>query len=268
MKTIDLTKYKEVYATGDIHGLFRMLVSSLTVQNGLCDSVVVVCGDIGMGFYKRGYYTDEFRWMQSRLEKQNVTVIMFRGNHDNPEYFDNPEYGEFQWFGDCKYKNAYLIPDYTVLKTNSGNVLCAGGAVSIDRSVRTENISWWRDEKFQMPDELDYLEIASEGISMVATHTCPKCCGPLFNNAMGYENADPMLMCELQNERLDLLEVFENLRRDSDGEDRGTNPIKLWLYGHFHGHYSDDVLGTRFVGLDMLRQKGGADLYPICLRND
>lgn len=252
LKKIDLKKFPTVVFTGDIHGLFRAMVSSLLSQYGYRDTIVVVCGDIGMGFYKRGYYTDEFRWMQNRLEKQNVTVVMLRGNHDQPCYFSDPDYSEFQYGG--SYPNAFLVPDYTILETSKGNVLCIGGAISIDRSARTESISWWPDEKFVMPSEELYNQLSKEDLSIVATHTCPKCCGPLFNDAMGYEQVDRFIMSELQNERLDLLEVFENLKE--------SHSITHWLYGHFHGHYSDDFNGTRFVGLDMLRNRG-ADIYEL-----
>lgn len=254
MKKIDLKNFASVLATGDIHGNFRAFVNCVTVQHSIRDAVVVVCGDIGMGFNKSGYYRDEFSWMQRHLEQSNVVVVMFRGNHDQPEWFCDPEYAEFQYGGN--YPNVYLIEDYTILDTVQGKVLCIGGAISIDRSARAKNISWWENEKFTMPDELDYLEIESEQIDIVATHTCPSCCGPLFNDAMGYEKVDPFLMSELQNERLDLLEVCENLRQ--------SNTLKLWVYGHFHGHFSDNGFGIHFVGLDMIRpNRGGSDLYEI-----
>jgi predicted phosphodiesterase len=257
MNTIDLKKYTTVTATGDCHGNFRALVNSVCVQHKLRDTLVIVCGDIGMGFYKRGYYTDEFKWMQKRLEEYGNCLAMFRGNHDNPVYFNSEEYSEFQEPGrGGKYKNVFLIEDYTVLQTIKGNILCIGGAVSIDRSARTAGISWWEDEKFCMPDELDYMEIGKSNVTIVATHTCPSCCGPMFSDAMGYEKFDRFLMSELQNERLDLLEVYENIKQSSD--------IKLWLYGHFHNHYQDDHIGTLFVGLDMIRpNSGGADIYEI-----
>lgn len=252
MKNIDLTSFSRVVFTGDIHGCFRPIVYSICQQHGFENTLVVVCGDIGMGFYRRGYYTGEFEWMQNRLEKSGNALVMFRGNHDNPEYFNNVEYFEFQYGG--KYPNCFLVPDYTVLNTSKGGILCIGGAVSIDRSVRTEDVSWWRGEKFKLPSEELYSELSESDFSIVATHTCPQCCGPIFNNAMGYENMDPDIMCELLYERLDLLEVFENLNK--------SGSIGLWVYGHFHGKYTDFVNGTKFVGLDMLRNSC-ADIYEL-----
>lgn len=251
MLKIDL-KGKNLYFTGDIHGEFRKLVNSLTQQWCLKDSVVVVCGDIGMGFYKKGYYTDEFRWIQNRIADSGVTIVMFRGNHDNPKYFSDQEYAEFQYGG--SYKNVFLVPDKTILDTSHGKVLCIGGAISIDRSQRTEDISWWSGERMVPLSKDDYEEISKESIDIVATHCCPLVCGPRFNDAMGFERVDKFIMSELHNERLDFNDLLEGIKNVSN--------ISNWFYGHFHGHFSDEIEGVRFTGLDMLRSSG-ADLYQV-----
>lgn len=250
MTKIDLTRYNEVYFTGDIHGEFRKFTYSIVTQLGLRDCLVVVCGDIGMGFYKRGYYADEFQRMQKKLSEVNVTAVMFRGNHDNPDYFDSEEFSEYQYDG--AYPNVYLVPDLTILETCVGKALCVGGALSIDRSMRTEGVSWWSNEKMVLPTETEFEEISKESIDIVATHCCPLVCGPRFNDAMGFENVDKFIMSELQNERMDFDDLLYALK--------AKNPIKQWFYGHFHGHYSDWIDNVRFIGLDMLRNSG-ADLY-------
>lgn len=252
MKKIDLRNRTNLYFTGDIHGEFRKLVWSLTQQWHLTDCVVVVCGDIGMGFYKRGYYSTEFQHLQEKLAANDITLVMFRGNHDYPSYFDCEEFSEF-WY-DGAYPNVFLVPDYTVLETKNGNVLCIGGAISIDRSQRTEYVSWWKDEKMVLPDELDYLDISKESIDIVATHCCPLVCGPRFNDAMGFEKVDKFIMSELHNERLDFNDLLEGIKK--------VAKIKYWFYGHFHGHFSDEIDGIRFTGLDMLRSSG-ADIYQV-----
>lgn len=252
MLRIDLTGKKDLCFTGDIHGGFRNMTWSLLSQWCLEDSIVVVCGDIGMGFYKRGYYADEFQRMQTKLSEKNVTVVMFRGNHDNPDYFRAPQYGEYQFNG--AYPNVFLVPDRTVLVTDHGKVACFGGAVSVDRSARTEDISWWHGENFAPLTESEYADISKESIDIVATHTCPLVCGPRFNDAMGYEKSDKFLMSELMNERMDLDDLLKNIK--------ASNPLTKWFYGHFHGHYSDFIDGVQFTGMDMLK-KSGADLYSL-----
>ena len=78
----------KIYFTGDIHGEFMPLVFVLTKRYNLSDCSVIVCGDIGMGFYKFNYYIDTFKTMNKKLAKKNIQLYLIRGNHDNPDYFN------------------------------------------------------------------------------------------------------------------------------------------------------------------------------------
>jgi len=69
---------------GDIHGEFETIVYKL---NQYSNTVLIVCGDIGMGFHKDDYYHTLFKKLNSKLSKQNNNLILFRGNHDDPAYF-------------------------------------------------------------------------------------------------------------------------------------------------------------------------------------
>ena len=60
---------------GDIHGEFGEVLKNI---NMISDSIQVYCGDIGMGFYKSGYYSTEFNKIQKRAEKKNCTIIFIR----------------------------------------------------------------------------------------------------------------------------------------------------------------------------------------------
>ncbi|MDR1762782.1 MAG: hypothetical protein LBR64_02325 [Dysgonamonadaceae bacterium] len=88
---------------------------------------MIVCGDIGMGFQKDEYYFLMFKKLNLKLSRNNNHLVMFRGNHDNPDYFN----GSFK-----KYRYIHIIPDYTVVSVLSINVLCVGGPVSVDRHYR------------------------------------------------------------------------------------------------------------------------------------
>ena len=75
----------------------------------MSDCSVIVCGDIGMGFYKLNYYIDIFKSMNKKLAKKNIQLYFIRGNHDNPDYFNCiPE--ELMSFS-----HVHLVRDYTVL---------------------------------------------------------------------------------------------------------------------------------------------------------
>ena len=73
---------------GDILGDFNMLVNKVCVQYQLRDTVVIVAGDCGFGFEKKGYYESIFNRNNKRMREANNWIVFVRGNHDNPAYFD------------------------------------------------------------------------------------------------------------------------------------------------------------------------------------
>lgn len=71
---------------------------------------------------------------------------MFRGNHDDPAYFQEER---------VHHERFRCIPDYSVIQACGHNILCVGGAVSIDRDYRKKHdsrnsrsgvASYWTDE--------------------------------------------------------------------------------------------------------------------------
>ena len=80
---------------------------------------VVVCGD--------NYYTTLYNRLAGRLCKANNWVVFVRGNHDDPSYFNEEK---------VNYERFRCVPDYSVINVCGRNVLCVGGAVSIDRKYR------------------------------------------------------------------------------------------------------------------------------------
>ena len=47
---------KDIVVSGDIHGDFNLLVNKICVQYQMQNTLVIVAGDCGFGFDKRGYY--------------------------------------------------------------------------------------------------------------------------------------------------------------------------------------------------------------------
>ena len=72
---------------GDIHGDFSTLVNKICVQYQLRNTVVIVAGDCGFGFEKKGYYETVFNRNAKRMNEANNWIVFMRGNHDNPAYF-------------------------------------------------------------------------------------------------------------------------------------------------------------------------------------
>ena len=57
---------KDIVVSGDIHGDFNLLVNKICVQYQMQNTLVIVAGDCGFGFDKRGYYDN--------MVKRNMTT--------------------------------------------------------------------------------------------------------------------------------------------------------------------------------------------------
>lgn len=219
----------KIYFTGDIHGEFMPLVFVLTKRYNLSDCSVIVCGDIGMGFYKFNYYIDMFKSMNKKLAKKNIQLYFIRGNHDNPDYFNcTPE--ELTSFS-----HVHLVRDYTVLNIGNHNVLCVGGATSIDKKYRTKDIDWWEFENVLPYDKLN----CENNVDIVATHCTPIFCQPSYKRM-------PWMDDELDEksrvDRIQLAKMYFDLIKN--------NELKYWFYGHYHNHYNSTLPTVYFTEID------------------
>jgi hypothetical protein len=255
INSIHFDNIQSLYFCGDIHGEFESIVYKL---NNLTDTALIVCGDIGMGFNKDEYYLLLFKKLNLKLSEKNNYLIMFRGNHDNPDFFN----GTFK-----KYTHLHLIPDYTVVEINGlANVLCIGGATSIDRSyriqseLRTKRKSYWGNAELPYFDEQALAEINSlyaENIQIVATHTSPSFAYPTTKrNVKEWINIDANLSQTLDSERNTMDKIFEMLRADQ-------THLTDWYYGHFHEHKLEQHYGINFRLCDCGEMN---EFHPICCK--
>jgi calcineurin-like phosphoesterase family protein len=93
------------------------------------DTLVIVAGDCGFGFERKGYYENIVKRNTKRVNESNNWFLFIRGNHDNPAYFDGKTF---------RHKRFTCIPDYSVVKANGHTILCVGGAISVDRQPRID----------------------------------------------------------------------------------------------------------------------------------
>ena len=200
--------------TGDIHGQFMPLIYN--IQNaGLRDEDVIVAGDIGMGFYDLNYYISTFNALNKRLLKINVHLYFIRGNHDKPDYFNDPPI-EFESFS-----HVHLVHDYRVLHLQKYNILCVGGATSVDRKFRIEGVDWWKNENV-----LQYDKLICKNIDIVVTHCAPIFCPPSYDRISWM---DDELDRKSREERIFLANMYFDLLKNSKP--------RYWFYGHYHNTY-------------------------------
>jgi predicted phosphodiesterase len=231
---------------GDIHGNFN-LISQYVKLYGIKDAHIIQVGDFGVGFATLEKEQRALEMIHTQLVKNNVHVWAIRGNHDYKPYFDNDPFG---------FTNIHLVADYTVLNIADRNILCIGGAVSVDRMWRKtkkqkmgilENYTlgverWWEDEIFVLDrDKLGELR----DINIVVTHTAPDYCPP--DNQLGFgpfvegiisETGDVELRTDLLVERNLVKEAFNILRING-------NNITHHMYGHFHKSEVITMYGTK-----------------------
>lgn len=231
-KNIDDNK---IVFIGDIHGEFSCLQYTITKGCDIyTDSLIILLGDCGLGFNKLAYYNDVFNKLNDKLVKLNSSILMLRGNHDDPKYFNEEM---------INFSNIKSIPDYSVIECMKSTILCVGGGLSVDRIWRKQydekrnlfvkgkenfKISYWENE---LPvfneDLLKELKDNKIKITTVATHTAPSFF-PLSND-YGLESwikLDNNLKDDLKKERGEMDKLYDYLKNNFH--------IKYWYYGHFH----------------------------------
>ena len=261
--TYDFPDSKCLVVCGDIHGDFNMLVNKVCVQYQLKDAVVIVAGDCGFGFEKKGYYESIFNRNNKRMREANNWIVFVRGNHDNPAYFDGKT---------IAYQRFMAIPDYSVVKANGHTALCVGGAISIDRQYRisawNRNVMnqlrlghvfndkdplalnyYWKDEMPVFNEELLTQILAENAIDTVITHTAPSFCEMKSKaGIISWIKYDPELVDDLDRERSIMDEIYDKVKDTS---------VTHWCYGHFHQTWHSNIDSILFKMLDIM------ELYEI-----
>lgn len=236
---------------GDIHGNFN-IISQYVTRFDIRDAYIIQVGDFGVGFKTLVKEKRQLDDINTALIKRNVIVYAIRGNHDQPSYFENDPFG---------LSNIKLVKDYTVLNLVGKNILCIGGAISIDRTVRytkrqlegdyTTNIgvdSWWKDEGFNYDDS---KLVDLRDINIVVTHTTPDYCWPDNSNGFApivndFASMDKTLKTELLDERRRMTLAFQTIKMYND--------IEYAYNGHFHANHVTEIYGTthRLLGVGEL----------------
>lgn len=256
---------------GDLHGEFKC-IPGLMKHTGLTDAVYIFAGDCGFGFESETHYSNIFNRIGKTAKKFNSECIFIRGNHDDKEYYSTSKINR-------KYFRS--VPDYTVLQSPTHNILCVGGAISIDRTYRlaiqTQNETKYRiyhrcsieaakllTPKVYWPTEppvfnesaLNKITASGIKIDIVCTHTCPSFAQPITKDGIkSWMGIDPLLDVDTKAERQVMDDIYNKLIKDG-------HPLSKWFYGHYHYHNTEVINNIQFIMLDMFRN-GMGDCYPL-----
>lgn len=251
MNVFDFPEARSIVVVGDIHGEFNKLIHKCCVRYKVRDTLIVVAGDCGFGFERPGYYDYVYERNRKYLSGSNCWLVMVRGNHDNPAYFNGPHRIGHERF--------MTVPDYAVLTACGHVMLCVGGAVSVDRMLRKnspfyrateasaplERNVYWEDEvPVYDGNQLEEITRAFD-IDTVVTHTAPNVCDRIVKMGLySFSIDDDMLLADVDAERA----LMDRLRAYL----LSHHPLRYWFYGHFHQSWHYEVEGVRYCMLDVM----------------
>lgn len=203
---------KTIYIIGDHHGSYNRVFYKLYKHN-IKDCLLIHVGDGGEGFKSREKELETFNILNAEFESLGIEYVSIRGNHSDPAYFD----------GSINLSHFKLIPDYTRQVINGEEFLFVGGAISIDRGVRTLNQSYWADEPFVLKPEL------AGKCDVLITHSAPLWIGDYTKGGIArWCDVDKTLWDDCVKERTDITSLFKL-----------AQPKKAFM-GHFHNsHFAE-----------------------------
>ena len=227
---------------GDIHGSWGR-IKQYIIENDIEYANFIQVGDFGVGYEKVSYEKEVFQNLSDFLKEKSCFLYVIRGNHDNPAYFD----------GTYNFERIFFLRDYTVLSNEKHNILCIGGATSIDRlhsqeqSKKINRPLWWADEVFVYNEGRLLTSIEDKKIDIVVTHNSPNNFYPYKFSGLVYHYAadDYTLLDDLVQERKEIRKVYEKLF------DIGLP--NYWFYGHFHDSITethDDKVMAKLLNIN------------------
>lgn len=233
---------------GDTHD-DNDIIPAFLKKYGITNASIFHVGDYGIGWETKEKEERKLLQLGKRLANSNSQLFVMRGNHDDPSWFK-----EYYSNG-----NVHLLPDYTVININGLNILCIGGAVSVDRTNKKEylkkmNIKWWKNKTTRKglstgwwEDEIVvYNDIVKtiKDIDIVMTHTAPSFSTPYLKGGVytWIEN-DKLLLKDLDDERQLMTKIYQELAEN--------NNIKNWYYGHYHSSNTEYQFDTKFQLLNI-----------------
>ncbi|MCL2793447.1 MAG: metallophosphoesterase [Spirochaetaceae bacterium] len=208
-----------IYVTGDTHGgidisklmskYFIRQVSLLTKQDYL-----IVAGDFGF-IWENKIKDYWIKW----FEEQRFTTLFVDGNHENFDIINS--YKTELWNGGKIHNISNSIKHLTrgqVFTIDNKKIFSFGGGKSIDKALRKEGKSWWKEE---MPSQEEYQEAINNlntndwSVDYIITHTAPT----KIINTLETEH-------EVYNKENELSDFLEEIEKKTK--------YNKWFFGHYH----------------------------------
>ena len=212
-----------IFICSDTHGLMdiKKIKNLVKAKQPDENDYIIICGDVGIG------WNDEITFALCNFYEDLQTNILFiDGNHENfPRIYGYPEQA---WHGGrihrIRNNIIHLMRGY-VFTIDGKTIFTMGGAYSIDKYMRKEGYSWWKEE---LPSNTEYreaiknLEEHNKQVDYIITHTAPR---EIIRR-----------MCKYPDEHdMELTGFLEWIMYEVQ--------FKKWFFGHWH---FDREVGEKF----------------------
>ena len=211
-----------ILVTGDTHGNIDFNKIKLLSDKKILtmNDYLIIAGDFGAIWDKNTLDSD-----LSIYENLNFNILFVDGNHENFNLLNS--FPVQKWNGGDVHvirDNIKHLKRGQVFIIDNKKILTFGGATSIDKYFRTENISWWKEEVPTI-DDLQHaksnLEKYNNQVDYIITHSID-------------ENALAQLSISLKSK----IKVFEENYLLNWIAENVT--YKHWYFGHFNLDVSID----------------------------
>ena len=206
-----------LYITGDTHGNFdRILKWTETTNLNKDKDFLFILGDFG-------YIWDNKR---TSFEKDNLdfisclpfTTLFIDGNHENHGRLNSMRVVNFSGGKAHKvYDSIYHLMRGQVYNICNKSIFTFGGASSIDKHLRIEGVSWWKEEEFNYIEAntaYENLNKVNWEADYVLTHSAPLSIrDKLFEGNNLYKPSSTERILEA---------ILRNIK------------FKRWYFGHYH----------------------------------
>lgn len=204
------------HVISDIHGNLNSLEKSLSKCPTQCEQIFLL-GDIGFGFEEfdvKSYYE-----LIAFYNKKGKMITAIQGNHDNAEAMNSIE--------------VTTVDGPEVYTYNGKFFLLIPGALSYDKKLRVEGVSWWRNEEMSYAHCDETLDlIVNYNFDYIISHDAP-----LSKYLDFFRETTPSLTNTMLNEALVKLSGKKLTKK------------LTWIHGHLHQSYFEQVNSVNLIGL-------------------
>ena len=229
-----------IIAIGDVHGEFKEMQSKMMgIMESASEPVnFVQVGDFGLGFERPKKDHDRLTTINHFLKEKDSHLWVIRGNHDNP--------GFWQWGCGYEFSNIHFVPDDEIRVIEGKTCYFAGGAVSVDRSRRTQGIDYWAGEICNKRNLLGF----KDHIDILFTHDVYHSVSPFWTSSdtMKYWcERDENLMGDIIQSQIGMKYLYDSIYN--------INPKFSWYHGHYHESHVTNNDGQVVHSLSILEFK-------------